>query len=120
MTKMHYPPRAEDAVGLMDRIFDKAVEMTKPVKALAQGVQACAEQMRNIAHAVAILAHNQAVHHHMIGQMWQVQQQIFKKLSEHSMNMEMPDIDNPVKIDPKDAAAVAAAEARKKAENKPN
>lgn len=120
MTKMHFPPRAEDAVSLVDRIFDKAVEMTKPVRVLAQGVQACAEQMRNIAHAVAILAHNQQIHHNMIGQMWQVQQQIFRKLSEHSMNMEMPDIDASAKVDPKDEAAKAVADARKKAENKPN
>lgn len=118
--KIHYPPKAEDAVSLVDRIFDKAVEMTKPVKALALGLQACADQMKNIATAVAVLAHNQAVHHHMIQQMWGVQQHIFKKLSEHSMNMDMPDIEGAAKIDPKDEAAKAAADARKKAENKPN
>lgn len=117
---MHYPPKAEDAVSFVDKIFDRAVEMTKPVKALATGLHACAEQMKNIAHAVAVLAHNQNLHHHMIQQMWGVQQHIFKKLGEHSMNMEMPDIENPTKIDPKDEAAKAAADIRKKAEDKPN
>ena|SRR5579875_1808222 len=117
--KMHYPPKPEDAVSLVDRIFDKAVEATRPIQALAKGLATCAEQMRNIAQTVAVIAHNQAVHHHMIQQMWGVQQHIFKKLSEHSMDMSMPDIDAP-KIDPKDEAAIAAADARKKAENKPN
>jgi hypothetical protein len=56
----------------------------------------------------------------MIQQMWGVQQHIFRKLNEHSLNMDMPDIDGTPKIDPKDEAAKAAADARKKAENKPN
>ena len=114
--KLRYPLRAEDGMKLLDKAFDKAVEMTKPVQELAEGLKACAEQMKALAQNLAIVAHNQAVHHHMIQQMWGVQQAIFRKLSEHSMDMSMPDVDKPKKIDPKDEAALA----RKKAESKPN
>jgi hypothetical protein len=114
--KLRYPLRAEDGMKLLDKAFDKAVEMTKPVQQLADGLKACAEQMKNLAQNLAIIAHNQAVHHHMIGQMWNVQQAIFKKLHENSLNMSMPEIDKPEKVDPKDEAALA----RKKAAAKPN
>jgi len=114
--KIHYPPTAEDAVKLVDRIFDRAVEAARPIQALAGGLKACAEQLAKIGQSVAIIAHNQAVHHHVIQQMWSVQQQIFHKLNERSLDTSMPDIDQPQKVDPKDEAA----QARKKAENKPN
>ena len=114
--KLHYPPRAEDAVSLIDKMFDKAIEATKPVQHLADGLKAVAEQLAALGKTVAIIAHNQAVHHHIIQQMYGVQQHIFHKLGEHSLNMEMPKIDTPKKVDPKDEAAVA----RSKAENKPN
>lgn len=114
--KLHYPPRAEDAVALVDRIFDKAIEATKPVQALAAGLRACAEQLQKIGQTVAVIAHNQAVHHHMIQQMWGVQQHIFRKLHDNALDMSMPDVDAPKKVDPKDEAALA----RKKAADKPN
>jgi hypothetical protein len=118
--KLHYPPKAEDAASVIDRIFDKAVEATRPIKDLAEGLKAVAEQLVNLGQAVAVIAHNQAVHHHIIQQMYGMQMHIHKKLTEHSMDMSMPDIDKPKKVDPKDDAAAAAVEARKKAEHKPN
>jgi len=117
--KIHYPPEAEDAVSFIDRVFDKAVEATRTVKMLALGLHACAEQLGHVAEAVAVLAHNQRVHHGVMQQMWQMQQVIFKKLNENSMNMEMPDIETPV-IDTKDTTAVEAAKLRKQAGEKPN
>jgi len=116
MTKMHYPPRAEDGATLLERVLDKAIEATKPIQELAGGLKACAVELTRLGQAVAVLAHNQAVHHHIIQQMYSFQQHFFKKMSEHSMDMSMPDIDTPKKVDPKDEAAAA----KRKAENKPN
>jgi hypothetical protein len=114
--KLHYPLKAEDLVKLLDRGFDRAVELTKPVQDLASGVKAVADNLAKLALHVSIIAHNQAVHHHMIQQMWGVQQLIFKKLHENSLDTSMPEIDTPKTVDPKDEAAVA----RKKAAAKPN
>ena len=118
--KLHYPPKNEDAVSIIDRLFDKAVEATRPIQALADGLKACALQLQNLGQMVAVLAHNQAVHHRVISQMYEMQMFIKQKLTEHSMDMSMPDIGEVKKVDPKDEAAKAAAEARRKAENKPN
>ena len=118
--KLHFPPKTEDAVNLIDHVFDKAVEATRPIKELAFGVKAIADGLQRLAAAVSVLAHNQAVHHNVIQQMYGVQQFIYKKLTENSMDVSLPDIKVPQKIDPKDVASVTAAEARKHAENKPN
>lgn len=77
---------------LLDKAFDKAVEMTKPVQALADGLKTCAESIEKLASNLAIVAHNQFVHHQMIMQMWNVQQAIYKKLSESSLDTKMPEI----------------------------
>ena len=114
--KLHYPLKAEDLLKLLDRGFDRAVELTKPVQQLADGLKAVADGLGKLTLHVGIIAHNQAVHHQMIQQMWGVQQLIFKKLHENSLDTSMPDIDTPKKVDPKDEAAVA----RKKATDKPN
>lgn len=76
---------------LFDRAFDKAVEMSKPVIALAEGLKACAEALEKLAQNLAIVAHNQAVHHKMIDQMWSTNQIILKKLSAHSLDSSLPD-----------------------------
>jgi hypothetical protein len=114
--KIHYPPKAEDALSMIDRIFDRAVEASKPIQALAVGLRACAEQLQRMGETVALIAHNQAVHHQMIKQMWGIQQHIFRKLQDNSLDVSMPDIDAPKKVDPKDEATLV----RKKAEQKPN
>jgi hypothetical protein len=114
--KLHYPPKPEDAVNLVDRIFNRAVEATKPIQQLANGLKACSVELGKIGQTVAILAYNQAVHHQMIQQMLSVQHQIFRKLGDHSLDMSMPDIDAPKKDDAKNETVLA----RKKAENKPN
>jgi len=77
---------------LLDRAFDKAVELSKPVKDLTEGLHACAEQMKNLVLSLSVVAQNQAVHHQMIQQMWHIQQVIFKKLSENGLDTSMPEI----------------------------
>jgi hypothetical protein len=86
-------PLAEGGMKLLDKAFDRAVEMAKPVQMLADGLKAVAEQMKNLAENLAVVAHNQAVHHHMITQMWGVQQVIYKRLRENSLDTSMPEID---------------------------
>lgn len=114
--KLHYPLKAEDLIKLLDRGFDRAVELTKPVQDLADGLHALADGLAKLTVHVGIIAHNQMVHHSMIQQMWGVQQAIFRKLNANALDTSMPEIDKPEKIDPKDEAAVA----RKKAADKPN
>ena len=93
--KLRYPLRAEDGMKLLDEAFDKAVALTKPVQDLANGLKSLAEQTEKLAMHLAVIAHNQAVHHHVINQIWQLQQHIFAKLSEGGMDMKMPEIDKP-------------------------
>ena len=64
----------EDVMKLLDKAWDKAIEMSKPVQALVDGLKACAEGLEKVASTVAIMAHNQAVHHSMIMQMWSTNQ----------------------------------------------
>lgn len=75
------------------KLFDKAIKLSEPVKELAVGVMAVAEQLKNLASTVAIIAHNQAVHHQMIIKMWSTQQAIYKKMLENSLDTQMPDIE---------------------------
>jgi hypothetical protein len=83
------------------KFFDKAVEMTKPVKSLADGLKTCAETIERIASNLAIVAYNQAVHYQLIMQMWDIQQEIYKKLNEYSFDVKMPDIKASSKDDKK-------------------
>lgn len=88
--KLRYPLEPEDVMKLLDKAFDKAIEMSKPVTALAEGLKACATGLEKLAMNLAIVAHNQAVHHQMIQQMWSVHQVIMKKLNENSLDTSMP------------------------------
>lgn len=88
--RMRYPLEPEDVMKLLDKAFDKAVAATKPVKAIAEGLTACATALEKMASNLAAIAHNQAVHHHMITQMWGVHQVILKKLNDNSLDTSMP------------------------------
>ena len=87
-----YPLMAEDAMKLLDKAFDKAVAMTKPVQDLAAGLKSCAEGLEKLAMNLAVVAHNQAVHHQMIMQMWNVNQLILRKLNEHALDTSLPEV----------------------------
>lgn len=79
-------------MGLLDKAFDKAVAATKPMKVLAEGLKSCVESLEKIATNVAALAHNQAVHHHMITQMWTVHQAMMKKMNDSALDTSMPSL----------------------------
>lgn len=89
--RLKYPLEPEDVMKLLDKAFDKAVEMTKPVQALAEGVKACAAVLEKLAVNLAVVAQNQAVHHQMIVQMWKVHQVVLQKINESSLDTSMPD-----------------------------
>ena len=108
MRTVRLPLQKEDVMKLLDKALDRAVEMTKPVMALAEGLKACAIQMELLAQNLAVVAHNQAVHRQMIIQMWEVQQAIFRRLKGNSLDASMPDIDRP---DAKDQASIERAKA---------
>jgi len=75
------------------KFFDRAVELTKPVQALADNVRTWVEQVKSLTETISIIAHNQAVHHNMIMQMWTMQQTIVDKLSSNNLDINMPDIE---------------------------
>lgn len=77
---------------LLDKAFDKAVEMTKPVQALAEGLKACAMGLEKLALNLAVIAQNQAVHHQMIVQMWDTHKVILQKLNENALDTSMPEL----------------------------
>ena len=76
-----------------DKLVDKFVEVSKPVRDLAQALGTLAESVGTLSKNVAVLAHNQHVHHSMIIQMWNVQQIFFKKAADNALDMSLPDID---------------------------
>lgn len=88
--KLRYPLEAEDMMKLLDRAFDKAVEMTTPVKALAEGLKACAAGIEKVASTLAIVAHNQSLHHKMIIQMWETHELILKRAKDSALDTSMP------------------------------
>jgi hypothetical protein len=100
---------------LLDRAFDRALELAAPVQALAIGLKAVAEQLQALGGALAAVARNQAAHQLAIQNLWRVQQDIFRKLQASSLDVSMPKIDAP-KADDKDQATAD----RKKAASKPN
>lgn len=83
--------RSEDRMKLLD----KAIEATKPVKELFSTLKDLVANVEKLANELAIITHNQHVHHHMISQMWNVQQALFKKMTEGGPDMSLPDIDSP-------------------------
>ena len=84
-------PSEEDGMKLLDKAWDKMIEVSKPVQALSEGLKSCAEGLERLASTLSIIAHNQAIHHSMIIQMWSTHQIILKKLNENSLDMSMPD-----------------------------
>lgn len=91
--RLSYPLTAEDMMKLLDKAFDRAIELSKPIKDLANNVKTLAEHVEKIAMNLAVIAHNQAVHHHMIQQINGAQQALFKKLTEHSLDTSLPKIE---------------------------
>jgi hypothetical protein len=75
------------------KLFDKAVELAQPVRALSAGLKMCAEQMKAIAEALAMIAYNQQVHHEMIMQLHASQRAVIAKLSSSGTDASMPDIE---------------------------
>lgn len=73
--------------------IDKLIEASKPMQALAGSVKELASAVERVASNLAIIAHNQQVHHQMINQLWGVQRAVFKKLSEASLDLSLPEID---------------------------
>lgn len=106
--RLRYPLTAEDGMKLLDRAFDKAVEFSRPVLALANGVKELAENVEKLATNLAIIAHNQAVHHHMIQQIMGVHQLILKKITENSLDTSLPKLDKPKDAEAADGKKVAA------------
>lgn len=77
------------------KLLDRAIEATRPVHEIAKGLKLCATAIEKLATHIAVLAHNQAVHQQVIQKIWDVQQSIFAKLNEGSLDMQMPDIKEP-------------------------
>lgn len=100
---------------LLDKAINKAVLLSKPVQELADHVKSLAVNVEKLASHLAIIAHNQVVHHYMIQQMNAVQQIIYKKLSENSLDTSLPEL----KLeDISDEIATTAA--KQAARSKPN
>lgn len=79
-------------MNFVERFIDKAIEASKPIVALAEGLRLCSVNLQQLAINVGELAKQQHVHHQMIGQMWCAHQLIFKKMSESSIDVSMPKI----------------------------
>jgi len=78
---------------LFDKAFDKMVAASKPVQDLADAVKVLAEKTSELALHVAALSHNQSIHNNLIAQIWNVQQSIFTKLQQSSLDTKMPSIE---------------------------
>ena len=72
------------------KLFDKAIEMAKPVRSMASALKECAESLQTIASCLAVVVQNQAAHHHMILQMWATHLMILRKLNENSLDTSLP------------------------------
>jgi len=77
---------------LLDTVFDRAVELAKPVRELSKTLEKLAEHMHKLAVNVAALAHNQVIHAQAINQISATQQAIFNKLNENALDTSMPEI----------------------------
>ncbi len=103
----------------LDKLVDKVIVASKPIQQLAAAVGTVAVTLEKLAADVAVIAHNQDVHQHVIRQIWNIQQQIFAQLADRTVNVKMPDIDltnDGKQDDAKDQAVID----RKKAALKPN
>lgn len=76
---------------LLDSVVTKAIEASALVKGLIKSVDELTAATEMLAKNLAITAHNQHVHHQMIGKMWAMQQAILKKMSENSVNLALPE-----------------------------
>lgn len=94
--RLRLPLEPEDVM----KLFDKAIEFSAPVKALADSLKACAEGLEKVAMTLAVVAHNQAAHHQMIAQMWSTHQAIVKKMNENAMDASMPELGDKEKAKP--------------------
>lgn len=74
---------------LLNRIIENSPQVVQLVKAVAT----CASALEKLAVNMAIIAHNQSVHHQMIGQMWAVHEAIVKRASQSGIDMSIPGID---------------------------
>ena len=86
---------------LIDKAFDKMIETSKPILVLAESVRTLALRLNDVAKSILVLAQNQAAHQQLIQQMWTVQQAIYTKLQESSLDTQMPG--GKRKVDPKGA-----------------
>lgn len=75
------------------KLFDKTIEASTPVQLLAAAVKSLAEQLGVLAAEVGTIAYNQAVHHHMIIQMWQRQQAILQRMQQSSLDTRLPKLE---------------------------
>jgi hypothetical protein len=74
---------------LLERAFDRAVEATRPVLALADALKSLAVEVEKLALSLSVIAHNQAIHHYMISQMQQI---LTTAMHDKSLDMKMPEI----------------------------
>ena len=88
---------------LLEGVIVKAVEASKLVKDLIKSVADLAAATETLAKNLAITAHNQHVHHQMIGQMYMLQQGILKKMSENAVSLALPEPGKGSKDGKKDA-----------------
>lgn len=100
---MRFLSDAEDMMKLLEGVIVKAVEASKVVKDLTNSVSELATATETLAKNVAVLAHNQHVHHQMIGRLWVTQQAMLKKMSEGAVSLALPTLNGAGKDGKKDA-----------------
>lgn len=88
---------------LLEGVIVKAVEASKLVKDIIKSVADLAASSETLAKNLAVMAHNQHVHHQMIGQMYMVQQTILKRMSENAVSLALPEPNKGGKDGKKDA-----------------
>ncbi len=80
----------EAKMKLLEGVIVKAVETSRLMKDVIKSVADLATGAETLAKNLAIMAHNQHVHHQMIGQMYVIQQGILKKMHENAVNLALP------------------------------
>jgi phage-related minor tail protein len=74
----------------LDKAIDDVIELSKPFGSLTDSVTSLASAIEKLASNLAIIAHNQAIHHQMIQQMWGVHQVLVKQMHDRAGDMAMP------------------------------